>query len=189
MAGGTGARRRSRRRVTAAGAIAVLALVVLPVAGCGSGSTTADPGSPAATDPVPAPAPAPGDDDLIVFVQPSDLTRVASVQASLLANPSVRGLSYVSQADALQEFTCMFAAEPQVVAGVTADILPPSFRVDAGTDPVAIANLANQARALPGVKEVVSLAEGVGTGGSGAPGSTQVSALDPACAQHGTRLR
>lgn len=187
MAGGTGARRRSRRRVTAAGAIAVLALV--PLAGCGSGSTTAGTGAPGTTEPTAVPARVPADDDLIVFVQPADLARVASVQASLLANPSVRGLSYVSQADALQEFTCMFAAEPQVVAGVTADILPPSFRVDVGTDPVAIANLANQARALPGVKEVVSLADAGGTSGSGAPGSTQVSALDPACAQHGTRLR
>jgi hypothetical protein len=130
----------------------------------------------------------PADDDLIVFVQPADLARVASVQASLLANPSVRACPTCPR-PTLQEFTCMFAAEPQVVAGVTADILPPSFRVDVGTDPVAIANLANQARALPGVKEVVSLADAGGTSGSGAPGSTQVSALDPACAQHGTRLR
>lgn len=68
--------------------------------------------------------------ELNIFLKP-EATQVQTdaVQRQLEAMPQVKRLRYVGKAQAFKEFKQLFANEPEFQDAVTADDLPPSFRV------------------------------------------------------------
>jgi cell division protein FtsX len=75
-----------------------------------------------------------GPNSVIVFMDPSSGDDVAGMRSTLLSMPVVRGIVFVSQDDALAEFRCLFKDDAGMIASVTKEILPASFRIDVGTD-------------------------------------------------------
>jgi hypothetical protein len=66
-----------------------------------------------------------------VFVTPeSAASRVFEVAAMVADDPSVESSFVVTQEQAYEEFTKLFANKPELLDSVTADVLPPSVRVD-----------------------------------------------------------
>ncbi len=76
---------------------------------------------------------------------------------AISTSPEIRSHEYVDQAAAYEEFKDIFADTPELVEVVTADVMPPSYRV-VPVDPDAdvVEELANQFVGRPGVKTVVS---------------------------------
>ena len=95
--------------------------------------------------------------EFIVFMQPdAPQATIDAVQAEMESSPQVEEVIFFDQQDAFQEFQELFADEPELVESVTADILPPSFRVkpvDAETE--VVKGLAETFDGQPGVREVV----------------------------------
>ena len=77
----------------------------------------------------------------------------ASLERDLLANPVVDNVLYESKEDAYEHFQEIFANEPDVLASVTPDGLPASFRVKL-TDPQQFAVISSQFATYPGVDSV-----------------------------------
>jgi cell division transport system permease protein len=102
--------------------------------------------------------------EFIVFMQPdAPQATIDAVRAELESSPQVAEVDYFDQDDAFQEFQELFADEPELVESVTADILPPSFRVkpvDAETE--VVEGLAGTFDGQPGVREVVFDSEAFG---------------------------
>jgi cell division transport system permease protein len=97
--------------------------------------------------------------EFIVYMQPtSTQEQKDSIQRDLEANPDVRpdGVTYVDQDATYEEFKRLFGDSPQLVETVTADILPPSFRIAPKVqDPDVVQALGQQFRDKPGVYDVV----------------------------------
>src|SRR5215217_8124519 len=69
--------------------------------------------------------------EFIVFLQPSATQdQIDAVQEALDESPQVSSVDFIDQQEAYDEFTDLFSDSPEMVASVTPDILPPSFRVE-----------------------------------------------------------
>ena len=79
----------------------------------------------------------------------------AAVQGALNENPEIGNYFYVDQEGALREFLEEFSDRPELVENVTAEILPPSYRVTpTNNDADVIEALAAQFDDKPGVRQV-----------------------------------
>jgi cell division transport system permease protein len=95
--------------------------------------------------------------EFIVFMNAdAEPAQDAAVRESLENSPAVESWIYVDQQQAYEEFRVLFARSPEMVAAVSPEILPPSFRVvPADPDAEAIRALGSQFQDRPGVREVV----------------------------------
>jgi cell division transport system permease protein len=99
--------------------------------------------------------------ELSIYMQPgASETQSKAIERELSNLPEVKRVKYVDQQQAYQEFKTMFANEPDLVDSLTAEDLPPSYRV--------VPREAEQAEAIgrrfdnrPGVHEVVFAKEEV----------------------------
>lgn len=78
----------------------------------------------------------------------------SDVDRQLHALPLVQSVVYESKAEAYRRFTLQFADQPDLLANVTQDALPESFRVKL-TDPTRYDLVATAVKDLPGVGQVV----------------------------------
>lgn len=85
-----------------------------------------------------------------------------SLQRDLAENAVVEEVIYESKEEAFQQFQEMFAEDPNVLASVTPEILPASFRVRL-TDPEQFGVINSQFSGYPGVEEVVDQREALDT--------------------------
>jgi cell division transport system permease protein len=101
--------------------------------------------------------------EFIVFMNPNATdAQIDAVRTELDDNPQVRESEFCDQDCAYAEFQELFADDPGLLESVTADILPPSFRVkpvDADTD--AVAALGEVFEGEPGVREVAFSSEAI----------------------------
>jgi len=95
--------------------------------------------------------------EFIVFLQPNATEdQRAAVEQALTDNPEVDTISYVDQQAAYDEFKELFRNSPDLVDAVTAEVLPPSYRVVPRVpDAEVVAALGEQFETRPGVREVV----------------------------------
>jgi len=95
--------------------------------------------------------------EFIVYLQPdAPQEQMDSVRGDLEANPDVERIEFVNQDETYQEFQDLFQESPQLIETVTADILPPSFRVAPKVqDPDVVQELGRQFEDKPGVYDVV----------------------------------
>jgi cell division transport system permease protein len=95
--------------------------------------------------------------EFIVYLQPeAPQEQMDSVQRDLEANPDVERIEFVNQDETYEEFKDLFGDSPQLVETVTAEILPPSFRVAPKVqDPDVVQELGRQFEKKPGVYAVV----------------------------------
>jgi len=77
-----------------------------------------------------------------------------AVAGQLAASPDVKRFHYVNQDDAYREFKRMYGNSPDIVESVTANVLPPSYRV-VPRRPELIGQIGDRFKNEPGVKEVV----------------------------------
>jgi cell division transport system permease protein len=85
----------------------------------------------------------------------------AAIKTAVYADPHFKSgsITFVSQTQALEEFRSMHSADsPEIVGLVTADELPPSFRVKL-KNTSDYAAIAKQYKAMPGVDNVVDQAQ------------------------------
>ncbi len=95
--------------------------------------------------------------DVIVFIE-SDVTvdRLEAVRAQINADPDVVSADFWSPAQSMEDFRCMFANEPDLLASVDANVLPPSFRLDVGDRSEGkVGAVVERYRQQAGVKEAV----------------------------------
>ncbi len=86
------------------------------------------------------------------------------IQRELDANPDVERAEFVSQEQQFELFKVLFADQPEYLETVTAEVLPPSFRVEPSiADADVIKALGDRFEAEPGVKTVVFAEETVRT--------------------------
>ncbi len=95
--------------------------------------------------------------EFIVYLQPQiTQDQKASLERDLKANPDVKRYTFVDQDQTYEEFKRLFQNSPQLVETVTAEILPPSFRVAPRIqDPEVVKALGDQFQGKSGVYEVV----------------------------------
>jgi hypothetical protein len=99
--------------------------------------------------------------DVIVFLTPATAeATVAGLTDRVRSDPGIRAACYVTQDEALDEFRVLFADSPEMTGSVTAELLPPSFRIDVGGHREEVARVEAEYRTLPGVKEVVAATPG-----------------------------
>ena len=96
--------------------------------------------------------------EFVVWMQPeASLEQDDNIRTSIETSPSIRSWTYVNQEETLEEFREIFADTPELIDVVSADILPPSYRVvPVDPSPDVVAELASQFVDRPGVQEVVS---------------------------------
>ncbi|MDP9005297.1 MAG: ABC transporter permease [Actinomycetota bacterium] len=88
----------------------------------------------------------------------------ARIQRELDASPDVARSQFVSQAEQYELFKVLFADQEEYVEAVTAEVLPPSFRVEPSiADADVISALGDRFKGEPGVKDVVFAEETVRT--------------------------
>ena len=88
----------------------------------------------------------------------------ARIQRELDVNPDVARAEFVSQEQQFELFKVLFADQPEYLETVTAEVLPPSFRVEPSiADADVIKALGDRFEAEPGVKTVVFAEETVRT--------------------------
>ncbi|MDP9420985.1 MAG: ABC transporter permease [Actinomycetota bacterium] len=88
----------------------------------------------------------------------------ARIQRELDASPDVARSQFVSQAEQYELFKVLFAEQEEYIESVTADVLPPSFRVEPSiADADVISALGDRFKGEPGVKDVVFAEETVRT--------------------------
>ncbi|MBW3546899.1 MAG: ABC transporter permease [Actinobacteria bacterium] len=86
------------------------------------------------------------------------------IQRELEVNPDVARAEFVSQEQQFELFKVLFADQPEYLETVTAEVLPPSFRVEPSiADADVIKALGDRFEAEPGVKTVVFAEETVRT--------------------------
>lgn len=96
-----------------------------------------------------------GGGTVIVFVNPAVTdARVAEIGVELQALPSVASLVYVDQQQAFDEFQELYKDDPDKLAAVTPEILPPSYRLTL-TDAGHADDIEAAASGLDGVGEVI----------------------------------
>jgi cell division transport system permease protein len=95
--------------------------------------------------------------EFIVYLQPTSTQEQRdSVERDLLDNPDVDEIIFVDQDETLAEFERLFAGQDQLIETVTADILPPSFKVVPRVqDPDVVQALGDQFQDKPGVYDVI----------------------------------
>lgn len=99
--------------------------------------------------------------EFVIWMNPdASVEQDAAIQEALSSSPQIQGHTYVDQLETFEEFKELFADTPEMIEVVTPEAMPPSYRV-VPLDPDAdvVAELANQFRGRPGVKEVVSANE------------------------------
>jgi cell division transport system permease protein len=103
--------------------------------------------------------------EFIVFMQPTATQeQLDAVQSKLEDNSQIDDVVAVDKAAAFEEFKELFQRSPEMVEAVTADAMPPSFRVKpASADADLIGELGKQFEDDPGVREVVFAFETVRT--------------------------
>jgi cell division transport system permease protein len=77
-----------------------------------------------------------------------------SLETQLRANPVVENVIYVSKEDAYRETQRLWADQPEMLAGLTLDLVPASFRVKL-VDPKRYSVVTSQFAEYPGVEEIV----------------------------------
>jgi cell division protein FtsX len=93
--------------------------------------------------------------DLIVFVNPAaGSAAVEAVEESLTETEGVASVTSVDQQEAYDEFLRLFADNPEAVANVRPEDLPPSFRLTLD-DPQAADLVQADAESLDGVGQVI----------------------------------
>jgi cell division transport system permease protein len=94
--------------------------------------------------------------EFIVFMKPdAEAAQDQLVRNAVETSPEVRSYKYFDKNAAYEEFKELFRDKPELIESVTADILPPSYRVvPKNPDADAVAALAAQFEGQPGVKEV-----------------------------------
>lgn len=98
---------------------------------------------------------------LAVFLDDSvSLSQRETIEATLTQAEGVISVVYESKADAFEHFKEMFADYPELVANVSADALPASFRLRI-SGPEAFDQVASLAGSMPGVIEVTTDLSGV----------------------------
>jgi cell division transport system permease protein len=86
------------------------------------------------------------------------------IERELAANPDVANQEFISKEQQFELFQILFADQPEYIETVTAEVLPPSFRVEPSiADADVIKALGNRFEAEPGVKTVVFAEETVRT--------------------------
>jgi cell division transport system permease protein len=80
------------------------------------------------------------------------------LEAQLLQTPNVAEVYYESKEQAYEQFKEQFKDQPDLVETVTADALPPSFRVKL-SDPERFAEIKQQFEAYPGVEDIIDQRE------------------------------
>jgi cell division transport system permease protein len=101
--------------------------------------------------------------ELNIFLNPDVAqTQRDGIQAQLESDPAVRKVTFVDQEAAYEEFKTMFSNSPDMVESVTAQDLPPSFRV-VPRQPELVETIGEKFTAREGVKEVVYAKETVET--------------------------
>ena len=95
--------------------------------------------------------------EFVVWMDPeASAEQDANIRASL-DNPAIAGWTYINQAATYDEFKELFADTPEMIDVVTADMLPPSYRVvPRNPDADVVEELAGQFDGRPGVRDVVS---------------------------------
>jgi cell division transport system permease protein len=87
-----------------------------------------------------------------------------AIRRELERSPDVDRIVYVSQEEAYEEFKTLFGDSPDMVENVSADVLPPSYRVVPTVDDAAAIDVLGQRfEGRAGVKEVVFAQETVDT--------------------------
>jgi hypothetical protein len=150
-----------RRRAGAAGAIVAFSAVVGAAAltrsdtghvvsggyGAGGAPATAAP-SPTAVSRAPA--------DLIVYMHPNVTQgHIDGARIDLGRLPGIRGIVFVNHQQAYEELKERFRDSPEMIGSVKPELLPTSFRIDAGGEREAIDRIRVQAANMAGVREVV----------------------------------
>ncbi|MGH2628862.1 MAG: permease-like cell division protein FtsX [Anaerolineales bacterium] len=101
--------------------------------------------------------------ELNIFLNPDvATTQRDAIQTQLDNMPEVRRTTFVDQQAAYDEFKQMFANSPDMVESVTANDLPPSFRV-IPRQPELVESVGGRFTKVEGVKEVVYAKETVET--------------------------
>ena len=95
--------------------------------------------------------------EFIVYLQPDASQEVIdSIGKSLRENPDVDHADFVDKDETLAEFKRLFADSRQLLESITADILPPSYRVAPKTqDPEVVQALGEVFRKKAGVYDVI----------------------------------
>jgi cell division transport system permease protein len=101
--------------------------------------------------------------EFIVYMNP-DATpeQVAAVQRDLDDNPQVESYEYLDQQAAFAEFQDLFADSPELLASVTPEILPTSYKVKpVRADADVVTSLSSQFSNKAGVRAVVAANEAI----------------------------
>jgi len=95
--------------------------------------------------------------EFIVYLQPDASQEVIdSIGKSLRENPDVERADFVNKDETLAEFRRLFKDSQQLLDSITADILPPSYRVAPKTqDPEVVQALGEVFRTKAGVYDVI----------------------------------
>lgn len=95
--------------------------------------------------------------EFVVWMDPdASAEQDANIRDSL-DNPGIASFTYVDQAATYEEFRDLFADVPEMLDVVTADKLPPSYRVvPSNPDADVVQELVRQFDGRPGVRDVVS---------------------------------
>lgn len=152
-------------------ALATLVLATVGVAAACSGSTGSSSSSddldlPPATSPLAtarAAANAPGTavdrsgtGDVVVLLEPTVTgAQQGDIQTRIQGVAGVKGVRYVSQQQAYEEFQCLYAGQPALLARVTPGSLPASLRVDTGGDLSVDSQVLLAVRGAPGVVDIL----------------------------------
>jgi cell division protein FtsX len=135
----------------------ILGLLMLTAVSCSAGGSTSTTSTTAGTTSTPV---GPGTTcaprvDVIVFLNPAVSDEaIQQAEASLRSIDGVASLVLVSQQEAYEEFQRLFADNPDLVATVRPETLPPSFRLVLD-DPAAAETVRSRAETLDGVGQVV----------------------------------
>jgi len=95
--------------------------------------------------------------EFVIFLR-TDATQqqIDSIADGLEQSPEVERVVFVNQQEAYAEFTTLFADSPELIDSITADDLPPSFRVEpVNKDVDAVESLGSTFEKRSGVDQVV----------------------------------
>jgi cell division transport system permease protein len=96
--------------------------------------------------------------EFIIFMKPTATEdQISGLKTDLDANVGIESVSFVNQQQAYEEFRELFADSPEMIASVTPEVLPTSFRVEpVDKSAETISALSESYKNRAGVKEVVS---------------------------------
>jgi cell division transport system permease protein len=98
--------------------------------------------------------------EFVVWMDPAASPEQDTNIRNSLENPGIASWVYIDQEATFEEFKSLFADTPEMVEVVTADVLPPSYRVvPQNPDADVVQELVKQFEGRPGVRDVVSADE------------------------------